>query len=323
MIPNYIGGDGASYNSVDASLWFIYALHKYLTYTDDLGFCEELWPVVAEIIVHYNEGVSLEEECLVTVDTDGLVKIIGEQSQVTWMDARIGGHAVTPRAGKPVEVNALWYNALRAAGLMARELGKDYSLYTKMAEGTMKGFGSFWNRRMGCLYDVLGVDGGDPSTRPNQLLSISLPFGVVDGKKAKKIVKRVKEELLTPGLRSLSHNDERYIGVYQGGQEKRDSSYHMGTVWSWLMGPYTTGFLKSEGYSRGSLREAKELLNPLVLEHVEDAGLGCVSEIFDGDPPHRPKGCISQAWGVAELLRCYVEDILGKRPAHEGKWRPG
>ncbi|MEE9595094.1 MAG: amylo-alpha-1,6-glucosidase, partial [Candidatus Hydrothermarchaeales archaeon] len=323
VIPNFVGRGGASYNSVDASLWFIYALHKYLAYTDDVGSCIGLWPVVEDIIIHYKDGKHLGEGCTVRMDSDGLLKIDGEQSQVTWMDAKINEHAVTPRAGKPVEVNALWYNALRAASMMSKELGEDSSIYAEMAENTRKGFKSFWNESKGCLYDVIGGDGGDPSIRPNQLFATSLPFSVLDGKTAKGVIKRVKKELLTPyGIRSLSPKDERYIGVYQGGQTERDSAYHMGTVWSWLMGPYVTSFLKVHKYSKSALKEADDLLNPLIVGHSKEVGLGSISEIFDGDPPHNPRGCISQAWSVAEVLRCYVEDIQGMRPPHEGKWCP-
>jgi len=323
VIPNFIGKGSASYNSVDASLLFVYALHKYLTYTDDVASCTKLWPVIEAIIKHYKDGTSVGEGCSVKMDSDGLLKTQGNQSQVTWMDAKINGHAVTPRTGKAVEVNALWYNALMAARVRADALEEDSSLYAKMAITTKKGFNSFWNKSESCLYDVIGQDGGDPSIRPNQLFATCLPFSVLDGKKSLGIVKKVKEELLTPyGIRSLSPRDDRYIGVYQGGQAERDSAYHMGTVWGWLMGPYVTSFLKASKYSKSSIKEAEELLNPLMDGHSKDAGLGTISEIFDGDAPHHPRGCISQAWSVAEVLRCHMEDIVGLRPPHEGKWCP-
>lgn len=324
VIPNFIGESGAFYNSIDASLWFIYALHKYLTYTDDLKSCEKLWPIVEKIIANYKDGVRLGEDCIASVDVDGLLDTIGEQSQVTWMDAKIGGHAVTPRAGKPVEVNALWYNALKVAEVMSKVLGYDSTYYEGMAEDTKKGFANFWNKSSECLYDVIGKDSGDPSVRPNQLFSVSLPFAVIEGYKAEKVIEKVEKELLTPyGIRSLSPSDEGYIGIYQGDQAQRDFAYHSGTVWSWLMGPYITGFLKTKKYSFGSREEARRLLKPLIKEHVKEAGLGTISEIFDGDLPHHPRGCISQAWGVAEMLRCYIEEILRRRPTYENKWSPG
>ncbi len=321
VLPNFVGSSGASYNSVDSSLWFIYALHKYLAYADDLRFCKEMWPAVEEIIAHYRDGVRLGESCTARVDSDGLLKTLGRDSNVTWMDAKAGGRPVTPREGKPVEVNALWHNALMAASVMLKRLGKDSSLYTGMADAARAGFKSFWNRERSCLYDVLGEDGGDASVRPNQLFAVSLPFGLMGNKAEKMIIKKVEDELLTPyGIRSLSPKDAGYIGVYEGDQARRDSAYHMGTVWSWLMGPYISGFLKCEGRSQSALSKSRKLLRPLMESHLMEAGLGTISEIFDGDSPHRSRGCISQAWGVAELLRCYVENIEGKRPANERKW---
>ncbi len=315
LIPNYVGRGGASYNSADAPLWFIYALHRYLAYTNDAELAMGLWPKLNEIINGYATGTM---GGLIRCDGDGLVSAGNQETQLTWMDAKIGRWPVTPRHGKAVEINALWYNALRTCEAVANRLGEDSSPYADLAGRARKGFAAFWNPEKKCLYDVLRPNERDASVRPNQLLAISLPFPLLDGDKARMILARVGEELLTPyGLRSLSPREAGYSGRCEGDQAKRDAAYHQGTVWSWLMGPYVTALLRYGGPDKNNV---KKLLSPLLDRHLYANGLGTISEIFHGDPPHKPGGCISQAWSVGEVLRCYVEDAEGVRPEFEGGW---
>ncbi len=321
LVPNFVGHGEAGYNSVDASLWFFYAVHKYLSYTGDMEFVEKLWPKLRDILRAYARGVEVKGEGIIRADDDGLISAGSRDTQLTWMDARIWGRAVTPRDGKAVEINALWYNALKTAELLSEKLGEDASTYGRLAQGVRESFNAFWNPDKKCLYDVIDKMGKDASVRPNQIFAVSLPFRILKKGKEKRIVSRVREDLLTPyGLRSLSPRESGYVGVYMGDQARRDLAYHQGTVWSWLLGPYVTAFLRTEGYSRDGRRKAEELLKPLLGEHIRKAGLGTISEIFDGDAPHTPRGCISQAWSVGELLRCYVEDVLLERPEYEEDW---
>ncbi|MEE8167242.1 MAG: amylo-alpha-1,6-glucosidase [Candidatus Hydrothermarchaeales archaeon] len=317
LIPNLIDATNGSYNSVDSSLWFIYAVHKYLTYTGDTTFVKELWPKIREILEAYAEG---NGEALIRADEDGLISAGDEGTQLTWMDAKIGSGVVTPRHGKAVEINALWYNALKTAELLSREFGGDASNYMELSRRVREGFKAFWNPEKKCLYDVIRNE-KDASVRPNQIFAVSLPFRLLSKREERAVVSRVQEELLTPyGLRSLSPNEEGYIGRYSGSPTQRDAAYHQGTVWSWLLGPFVTALLRTENYSASSREDAKELLDPILSKHLQEAGLGTVSEIFDGSPPYLPRGCISQAWSVGELLRCYVEDIMLKRPEYEEDW---
>ncbi len=316
LIPNFIGREGASYNSADTSLWFVYALHKYLAYTDDVEFASKLWPKLEEIVQWYTIGTG---GGLIRCEGDGLLSIGTKETQLTWMDAKVEGWPVTPRHGKAVEINALWYNALRMCWKIADRLGFDPSRYAGLASRVREGFASFWNPEKSCLYDVLRAGEKDASVRPNQIFALSLPFPLLGIQKAKTVLAKIEEELLTPyGLRSLSPREAGYFGTCEGDQTRRDSAYHQGTVWSWLMGSYITALVR---YGGGSARDkARGLLGALLGDHLYVAGLGTVSEVFDGDAPHTPRGCISQAWSVGELLRCYIEDVEGKRPAHEAKW---
>ncbi|MDH5362832.1 MAG: hypothetical protein OEW84_05935, partial [Aigarchaeota archaeon] len=234
---------------------------------------------------------------------------------LTWMDVVVEGRAVTPRLGKPVEINALWYNALKCMEFFTTILDKGQSSdYRRMAEEAEKSFNRvFWNDRERCLYDCVGVGGRDESMRPNQIFAISLPYPVVSGSKQLDMLEAMERDLLTPfGLRSLSPRDPLYVGRYTGNAKSRDSAYHQGTVWAWLIGPYVTASVRARGRGEDVRSEAKRVLDRFY-SHFTQAGIGTVSEIFDGDPPHTPRGCISQAWSVAEIMRAYCEDVLQRR----------
>ena len=299
LVPNRFSdyGGRSDYNTVDASLWFVNAVYKFLEYTDDHAFVKRyLLNVMEEIVEYYRNGtgynIFMDDDCLIHAGTRDI--------QLTWMDAKVGDDlVVTPRNGKAVEINALWYNALK---IMEQVTEGDYD-----TETTRKSFNEkFWNKKERCLYDV--IEETDASIRPNQIFAVSLPFPVLDKRKQRAVVTKVQDELLTPfGLRSLSPSDPRYRGRYEGGVYSRDTAYHQGTVWAWLIGPFISAYVRIHR-SRNGRRNARKFLDPLI-ESVGDAGLGTISEIFDGDPPHRPRGCISQAWSVAEVLRCYFEDV--------------
>ena len=251
------------------------------------------------------------------MEADGL---ISQGGQLTWMDVKVRGRELTSRRGKTCEINALWYNALLQASAMGEQLGKDTSAFYEIAELTKENFeGAFWNGDKGCLYDCIpcpeNPDDTEPacpkdaSVRPNQVLAVSLPFTMLPSASEKSIMQVVKDELLTPyGLRTLSPSDPFYMGVYRGDAEGRDTAYHNGTVWPWLLGPYITAYIKVNRHSSRSRDEMRNLLKGIEV-HLEEAGIGTISEVFDGDTPHRPGGTISQAWSVAEVLRAYVEDI--------------
>jgi predicted glycogen debranching enzyme len=228
------------------------------------------------------------------------------------MDAKVGDWVVTPRRGKAVEIQALWYNALRVIEHLAAEFGDEARrrLYDEMAAQARRSFVPlFWNETAGCLYDVVGQEGPDPSIRPNQVLAVSLPFTMLPDDRAKPVMKVVERDLLTPyGLRSLAPSDPQYRATYEGDALSRDGAYHQGTVWAWLMGPFITAYLKVHGRTPKALERAALWLVPFH-EHLSEAGLGHISEIFDGDAPHHPRGCIAQAWSVAELLRVAVEEV--------------
>jgi predicted glycogen debranching enzyme len=316
MLPNRFpdAGEAPEYNTIDATLWFFEAARAYVAYTADLEFVRnELYPVFANIITWHVHGTRYG----IKVDTDGLLAC-GEQGvQLTWMDAKVGDWVVTPRRGKPVEIQALWYNSLCIMEELARKFAVEASpkRYREMATLANLSFNrKFWNEETGCLYDVMDEASVDASIRPNQILAVSLTHSMLSAERAKQVVEKVREYLLTPyGLRTLAPNDPHYRGRYTGGTIERDAAYHQGTVWPWLMGSFITAYVKVNGGSNAARRQAAEWLAPLK-EHLADAGLGHISEIFDGDAPHQPRGCIAQAWSVAELLRAYVEDVQGLRP---------
>ena len=308
MIPNrFDDRSGTTYfNSVDASLWFINAAFQYLQAADDSNtFDQELIPTIRRIIESYHRGTRFD----IHADTDGLITAGNHQTQLTWMDAKFEGVAFTPRCGKAVEVNALWYNALCL--LAQYHPGQDTEnaeQYKSMADKVRAGFcGLFWNKSKGYLNDCILPDGSvDDSLRPNQIFAVSLAFSPLSVSQQKSVVKAVQKHLLTPyGLRTLNVQNSRYQGMYTGPQRQRDEAYHQGTVWSFLLGPFVESFLKVNGFSRKSRKKAAEFIQPLLRHLAEDSCLGSVSEIFDGDMPHKPRGCIAQAWSVAELIRVY------------------
>lgn len=318
LIPNYVPDAPAqpAYNSVDASLWFVNAVLQYLKYTGDFNFVrEQLWETMKTVIDTAFKGTVYG----IHVDSDGL---LSHGERLTWMDAAVDGKAVTPRGGKAVEVQALWYNSLRIMELLADRFNdKDRATrYAVTARKTKEAFaGNFWNQERNCLFDVVSDEGQDGSLRPNQILAASLDFTMLDDFRNEKIVEFVQNNLLTPfGLRTLAKNSERYLGVYAGDRRSRDKAYHNGTVWPWLLGPFTTALVRVKGRSgTESISMVKNLFEQLFSRQMLESGLGAINEIFDGDPPHLPKGCIAQAWSVAEPLRAYVEDILHERPRFE------
>jgi predicted glycogen debranching enzyme len=250
----------------------------------------------------------------IKVDEDGLLMCGNPDTQLTWMDARVDGRPVTSRHGKPVEIQALWYNALCTMESLATEFGEQDTAqrYRGMADRASASFNQvFWNEEKACLYDVVRDDYRDSSIRPNQIFAVSLRHSMLGNDRARAVVAVVQNELLTPmGLRTLARGDPSYRPRGEGGVAERDSAYHQGTVWPWLMGPFLTAYVNANQRSTSSRERAVEWLTPFV-EHLSIAGLGQISEIADGDAPHQPRGCIAQAWSVAELLRAATEDIYG------------
>jgi len=309
LLPNTFDetGSGASYNTVDAALWMFIAAHRYVEVASDHQFLADvLYPALAAIIESYSQGTRFD----IYVDDDGLLSAGSEQTQLTWMDADPGDGPVTPRHGKAVEINALWYNALRIAADFAEQLDQAEAAadFAERADQTRTSFlNNFWDEQLGYLYDCITDGRPDSSLRPNQVIALALPYELASDEQAAQILWHVAEKLLTPyGLRTLSPDDPDYRGRYFGDQHARDSTYHQGTVWPWLLGPYMTAYVKLHGLSEETRNYLRKLTEPLH-EHLGQAGLGSISEIFDGDAPHYPRGCIAQAWSVAELLRCWTE----------------
>ena len=311
MLPNRFpdAGEAPEYNTVDATLWMFEAVRSYLHYTGDHAFVRDrLYPKLKEIVDWHMAGTRYG----IRARSDGLLACGEPGVQLTWMDAKVGDWVVTPRLGMPVEIQALWYNALCILRDLAHEFG-DPSRETSLrdlAEKTRTSFEpQFWNPHTGCLYDVINGEARDESIRPNQIFAVSLHHRMLLAEKEKQIVDVVTRELLTPlGLRTLSPHDPSYHPRYEGDVRQRDSAYHQGTVWPWLMGPFITAYVKVHGHSADARSQAESWLKGFE-EHLKTAGLGQISEIADGDPPHTPRGCIAQAWSVAELLRAAVEDI--------------
>ncbi len=303
MIPNRFpdAGERPEYNTVDATLWYLEAIRAYHTATGDDALVRELFPVLTNIIEWHQRGTRYN---IYMDPQDGLLHAGEEGVQLTWMDAKVNDWVVTPRIGKPVEINALWYNALRIMAEFATLLEEDGAAYSKLAEKVKIGFGRFWNEEMGYCYDVLdGPDGHDDSLRPNQLFAVSLPYSPLPLASQRSIVDACARHLLTAhGLRSLSPDDKTYIGQYGGDQRKRDGAYHQGTVWGWLIGPFVSAHLRVYQNPAEAFSYTASLFH-----HLADHGVGSISEIFDGDPPFTPRGCFAQAWSVAEVLRVWQE----------------
>jgi predicted glycogen debranching enzyme len=317
MLPNRFpdAGETAEYNTIDATLWYFEAVRSLLQYTGDYAFVQtSLYSVLLDIIDWHIRGTRYG----IKMDTDGLIVSTDPDVQLTWMDAKIGDWVVTPRNGKAVEIQALWYNALRTMEDIARKIGnsEDAMKYSAIAELAKRSFNkSFWNGKAACLYDCVLNDSADGTMRPNQILAVSLTHSMLSKERAKAVVDAVERELFTPyGLRSLSPADARYRGRYIGDSVARDSSYHQGPVWAWLLGPFIDAYLKVN--NKKALAHVREWLQ-VFSGHLTEAGLGHVSEIFDGDFPHLPRGCFAQAWSVAEVLRAVVENGLARKPAKQ------
>lgn len=308
LLPNRFSDKSgeAEYNTVDASLWYFHAVHQYAEASGDWKFAEcDMLPVLSDIVSRHIEGTDFK----IKVDpADGLLSAGEPGVQLTWMDAKVGDWIVTPRIGKPVEINALWYNALRVLSLLHHRSGNDKKAteLDKRAAAVKSSFlKEFWNPGSHSLFDVIGPDGRpDPQIRPNQVFALSLPFPVLEGAKAKQVLEVVESLLLTPvGLRSLAPGAPEYRGHYgPGDQTARDGAYHQGTVWPWLIGAYIDAHHKIHK----DKAKARALLDTLTGTTLDAYGVGTLAEIFDGDPPHAPNGCIAQAWSVAEVLRALV-----------------
>jgi predicted glycogen debranching enzyme len=306
MLPNRFqdNGEPPEYNNADGTLWYFIAVYKYLLATGDKAFVlHEVLPVLKEIVDWHFKGTRYKIHV-----TDDFLLYAGEAGQqLTWMDARVGNWVVTPRMGKPVEIQALWYNVLKIFAELLALNGQQHdadmvSLSAAKAKQSFKE--KFWYAEGNYLYDVIDEhNNADTSLRPNQLFAISLPHPLIEGEKAETVLKAVTEQLYTPvGLRSLSPGDKQYTGIYKGGPLQRDASYHQGTVWAWLLGPYIDALIKVHG-------DTDEAGNVIVTlnGHLKDACIGSIPEIYDGDAPHHAKGCIAQAWSVAEILRVIKE----------------
>ncbi|HXH69233.1 MAG TPA: amylo-alpha-1,6-glucosidase, partial [Pyrinomonadaceae bacterium] len=310
MLPNRFpdAGETPEYNTVDATLWYFEAIRAYVEKTGDYDFVREnLYEKLVNVILWHVYGTRFQ----IKVDSDGLLYAGEKGVQLTWMDAKIGDFVVTPRTGKAVEIQALWYNALCIMSDFAEKFAdeKDCKTYAKMADEAQTGFNQiFWNEQEECLFDVIDGDEKDASVRPNQIFAVSLPNTMLSIEQAQKIVKKVEEELLTPvGLRSLSPKDKNYCSVYIGSPFERDSSYHQGTIWAWLIGAFVDAYRKAYPNGQQTENRVNETLEGFK-NHLCEGGSGQISEIFDADAPHKPRGCIAQAWSVAEVLR-----VISKR----------
>jgi predicted glycogen debranching enzyme len=305
MLPNRFpdAGETPEYNTVDATLWYFEAVRAYVDKTNDYDFVRDyLYEKLAETVAWHVKGTRYG----IFADEDGLLHAGVEGVQLTWMDAKIGDLVITPRIGKPVEIQALWYNALCIMSKFAKHFGDnaDKEQYNAMAANAKKSFNKlFWNKAEDCLYDVIGDDEKDGSVRPNQIFAVSLPNTMLSVGKARKIVEKIENELLTPvGLRSLSPKDSNYCPIYIGSPLQRDSSYHQGTVWAWLIGAFVDAYRKVSPNGKKTEERITQILSGFEA-HFAEAGCGQISEIFDADSPNLPRGCPAQAWSVAEVLR--------------------
>ena len=301
LLPNRFPDDGQApeYNTVDATLWYFQAIRAYHAATGDDGLLKDLYPTLESILAWHRQGTryGIRQD-----PTDGLLAAGEPGVQLTWMDAKVGDRVVTPRTGKPVEINALWYNALVAMTDFARRLRRPASDLDADAARVAEGFERFWNARDGWCYDVLdGADGHDATLRPNQIFAVSLPATPLSPERRRAVVDACARHLVTSyGLRSLAPFDPRFVARYGGDQGARDGAYHQGAVWGWLLGPFALAHFAAYG----DADTARSFLTPMA-DHLTDHGLGSIAEIFDGEPPFAPNGCIAQAWSVAETLRAW------------------
>ena len=314
IVPNMFPDDNMPplYNTVDASLWYFYAVYQYLHYNPaaeaEAFVKEQIFPHLKEIISAYEKGTDFS----IYMEDDGLIHAGSGLDQITWMDVRVGDWVATPRHGKPVEINALWYNALRIMESLCEKFDEDASAYRTRANQVKESFNAkFWDSSNQCLFDVVDGDEPDDHIRPNQIYAVSLPFSLLPEEQEKAVVALVEKELFVGcGLRSLAPDHPDYHGIYCGALAKRDAAYHQGTAWGFLLGGFFSAYMKVNHHSSSAAENAVRMLGP-VRNHLTDSGcIGSISEIFDGDAPHNPRGCYAQAWSVGEVLRCYCEDIL-------------
>lgn len=314
IVPNMFPDDNMPplYNTVDASLWYFYAVYQYLHYNPaaeaEAFVKEQIFPHLKEIVSAYEKGTDFS----IYMEDDGLIHAGSGLDQITWMDVRVGDWVATPRHGKPVEINALWYNALRIMESLCEKFDEDASAYRARANQVKESFNAkFWDSANQCLFDVVDGDEPDDHIRPNQIYAVSLPFSLLPEEQEKAVVALVKKELFVGcGLRSLAPDHPDYHGIYCGALAKRDAAYHQGTAWGFLLGGFFSAYMKVNHHSSSAAENAIRMLEP-VRKHLSDSGcIGSISEIFDGDAPHNPRGCYAQAWSVGEVLRCYCEDIL-------------
>lgn len=314
IVPNMFPDDNMPplYNTVDASLWYFYAVYQYLHYNPaaeaEAFVKEQIFPHLKEIISAYEKGTDFS----IYMEDDGLIHAGSGLDQITWMDVRVGDWVATPRHGKPVEINALWYNALRIMESLCEKFDEDASAYCTRANQVKESFNAkFWDSSNQCLFDVVDGDEPDDHIRPNQIYAVSLPFSLLPEEQEKAVVALVEKELFVGcGLRSLAPDHPDYHGIYCGALAKRDAAYHQGTAWGFLLGGFFSAYMKVNHHSSSAAENAVRMLEP-VRKHLTDSGcIGSISEIFDGDAPHNPRGCYAQAWSVGEVLRCYCEDIL-------------
>jgi predicted glycogen debranching enzyme len=307
LIPNMFpeGQHEGLYHTADATLWFFHAVDRYLKKTGDRGMIVALLPVMETIVDYHLRGTRFG----IGVDpADGLLRQGQDGFQLTWMDAKVGDWVVTPRRGKAVEINALWYNALRLLEGWLTDGGRKEAAtsISEHADRARSNFNRrFWNSETGCLFDVIdGEQPQDPAIRPNQVLAISLDYPVLDTEHWNSVLSVVEKELLTPvGLRSLSPSHPDYKSKYSGDLRSRDAAYHQGTVWAWLSGPFIDAWLKVHDNENAAARKFLDGFVP----HLNEGCIGSISEVFDAEEPYTERGCIAQAWSVAEVLRCYVK----------------
>ncbi|PJF43617.1 MAG: glycogen debranching protein [Phototrophicales bacterium] len=303
MLPNRFPdvGEEPEYNTVDATLWYFEAIRQAYDATKDISLLQDLFPILEDIIAWHQRGTRFN----IKVDpADHLISAGEEGVQLTWMDAKVDGWVVTPRVGKPVEINALWYNALKNMGYFAEQLGEDGHFYETLAEKVLTSFAKFWNPSLGYCYDVLDTPEGkhDSSLRPNQLFAVSITHSPLTKEQQRAVVDVCARYLLTPhGMRSLAPFEEHYVPVYGGDRRTRDAAYHQGTVWGWLIGAFVIAHLKV--YQEPSI--ARSFLSSFE-HHLRQNCIGSIAEIFDADAPFWPRGCVAQAWSVAEVLRAWA-----------------
>jgi predicted glycogen debranching enzyme len=300
MLPNFFPerGQPPEYNTADAALWFVEAVASYVDATGDVATLRTVWASLQDVVTSYRQGTRYG----IHMDDDGAIVASAPGVQLTWMDAKIGDWVVTPRMGKPVEIAALWYNALARMNAMSALIGKPGAEYAELAKRSAAGFERFWNADAGYCYDVIdGPDGNDATLRPNQIFAVSLHASPLCPDRQRGVVDACAKQLLTTnGLRTLSPSDSRFVPKYGGSQPQRDAAYHQGTVWPWLLGPFAVAHARVYG-DKATARSFLEALADQLLDH----GLGTVSELADGTPPFRPQGAIAQAWSVAEFLRAW------------------